>query len=175
MKIKNTTHYRTDDLRKLIQRIALDELDGLQRRRLIVYAQYRTAGRGNGEAFLRDNRIWLYLYKKPEGGALDAQQVAHTIAHEMAHTRGMEHADMKNTRYSYDGDWRAEYAWALEYEIRARDPKPKPDAKTLTYERARKNLANWQTKLKRAQTYIKKYAQQVKRYEARAVAQKGEK
>ena len=50
MKVKNQTGYRTDDLRRLIQRVAVDELDPDWRKRLMVRVVYRRACGANDTA-----------------------------------------------------------------------------------------------------------------------------
>src|SRR2546427_436417 len=90
MKVKNETDYRTDDLRRLIQRVAVDELDPDWRKRLMVRVVYRRACGADdtevgGQAPLNSNKMVLKVTRN----GIDRVDAAQTIAHEMVHCRGL--------------------------------------------------------------------------------------
>ena len=95
---------------------------------------------------------------------------AKVTAHELAHTRGMTHAQMRgNSHYRRIGSWRKHYAWAetlpLDVKETKRKLKPAVDAKLA---HAQKMLKLAETRQKRATTLLKKWAIKVRYYERRA-------
>ena len=169
MRLSNSTCYSTRDLKKIFTRIANQELDPEKAKRVyfdIVYSK----GSHSGYATVGGTRSTIRLPKPPF--KLDHAQVALVIAHEMAHLRGLHHgASFHCARYSWThGDYKTFYAWAHEYPISVRVPKPKAivapaDAK-LTH--ARMMLAKNEAKLKRTAVLVKKWTAKVKYYQKRA-------
>jgi predicted SprT family Zn-dependent metalloprotease len=165
VKIENKTHWRTDHLRAFISRIAKEELGAEARKRLhitVVYNRAKDKGYVTGCAFLGGSRAWI----KVPSGEVDKIDLAHVIAHELAHIRGMQHRQMThNPQYSRVGDWRSRYAWALDMPLEKAQPKPKQDVQVKRYEAVLAQERRWQTKLKRAQTALKKLRPKLRRYE----------
>jgi hypothetical protein len=156
-------------LKKLFTRIASDELEPEKSKRVIFTVTYSKQGRHTGCAYLKGIHGTLRLPKPPH--AIDNTKVAMVIAHEMAYLRGVEHgANMHCARYSWThGDYKTFYAWANEYPIGVREPKPKPvvapvDAKL---DHATKMLAKNEAKLKRTAALVKKWTAKVKYYQKR--------
>jgi hypothetical protein len=109
----------------------------------------------------------------PNKHKLDMPAVAKTIAHEMAHMRGLKHGpDMHCGRYSWThGDYRAFYAWANDITIGIKTAKPKPPAPPKVDTKlvhAMKMLEKNEAKLKRTQALVKKWTAKVKYYQKRA-------
>ena len=79
---------------------------------------------------------------------VDMVNLAHTLAHEMAHTRGVRHSHMRGSRrYSYVDGWRDYYAWAQAFPIERTAAKPKPttdERRVQRLERAQRTLALWE-------------------------------
>ncbi len=167
MKIVNETHWRTDHLRAFIQRVAEVELDGPARKALKVTVTYNRAkdkGYVTGCAFLRSNIARLMVPRQ----VVDRVDLAHVIAHELAHTRGMHHHQMnRNPQYSRVSDWRERYAWAETMPLEKALPKAKAkkDVQMRRYNAALAAEGRWMTKLKRAQTALKKLRPRLRYYE----------
>lgn len=168
MKIENKTKWNTKQLRAFLSRVAFEELDAKQRKGLQVQIVYNRAGRKadyvSGHAYLRSNLMQINI------GAhkVDKIDLAHTIAHEMAHTRGMTHAQMKGRPdYERVGNWRELYAWAEELPLEESQSKarPKQDVQSVRYRRVLEGIARWETKHKRAVNALKKLRKQRKYYE----------
>ena len=169
MKLVNQTKYSTRDLRKLVTRIAKDELQPAHAKKAVITFKYWRGNWTGGYAYYNSNVAYIKLPHPKH--KLDLPAIAKTIAHEMAHMRGLKHIDMHCARYSWKhGDYKAFYAWANEYPIRHQEPKAKPvvapvDAKL---DHATKMLAKNEAKLKRTAALVKKWTAKVKYYQKRA-------
>jgi len=116
-------------------------------------------------------RMTLYL---PRTSAVDPVKLAHTIAHEFAHNKGIRHHDMTKTqRWGYVEGWRELYAWAAEYPIAAKPPvqAPTPAAATerkLAHAESMKRKAV--TRAARAKTILGRWDRRVRYYERKMAA-----
>jgi hypothetical protein len=104
---------------------------------------------------------------------VDKVDFAHVIAHELAHTRGLDHRRMNTcATYGRVGRWREIYAWAdslpLEVKPKVVKAKPQPDAKLAHSERMLKAAM---TREKRAVTIRRKWQTKVKYYSNKIAAQ----
>lgn len=165
MRIINETHWRTDHLRAFISRVAQDELNPKQRKRLVITVVY-TRGRhhsSSGYAYYHSNIARVRL---PSEGP-DKIDFAHVIAHELAHTRGMKHRAMTgDPRYDRMPRTREIYAWAadLPLEKKVVAPKQRPGhEEKLAHAQQMLNLNA--SKMKRYATICKKWRRRVKYYE----------
>lgn len=167
MKIVNETIYQTSDLRKILSRVAQDELDVQQRKRLTVRITYSRKGQLTGYAYYHGRNALLRLPKPPK--PLDLPQLAHLIAHEFAHCRGMKHRSMTNTRrYDFGPGWRELYTYAQQFPVRVKEAPKKPTKLTAIAQKllhAQANLKRNESKLKRQTTITKKWRLKVKYYE----------
>ena len=167
MKIVNKTHWRTSHLRDFIRRVALSEIEAPARKALHVVVKYnhqKGQGSCSGRASLARPVITIMVPSQ----VVDRVDLAHTIAHELAHTRGMQHRQMnRNPQYCRIGDWRQRYAWAEMMPLERSMPKAKPkaDAQMQRYQRALASEKRWLTKLKRAQTALAKLRSKLRYYE----------
>jgi len=177
MKIINKTHWRTDQIRTFLSRIAKqEELSADKRKRLIVTISYTKSGDvdngySSGHAWVGGRHMTVSVSKEN----LDKVDFAHVIAHEMAHIRGLQHKQMNGRiAYSRVGNWREFYAWAetLPLEVKEVKAKQKADVQETRYESVLTRLKSWETKLKRASNAIKKLRTQQRYYE-KALAAKG--
>lgn|SRR5208337_3235730 len=173
MKIKNETHWRTNQIAALIRRVAQDELDPGQSKSVRVYVDYRRsngcAGHGRyGQSGLQPRLVmWLHLWKDK----VDAVELAHTIAHEFAHNKGLRHREMmKGNRYGFTEGWRERYAYAKDFPISAQAEKPKPtldDKRRKALAKAQSMVKKWERKLKLATTSLRKWKVRTKAAERR--------
>ena len=180
MKIVNETHWDTKSIAHLIRRVAQDELDPGQLKGARIKVEYKrrngmTSGWCTyGTPSIPHVRMRLLL---PRDGEIDLPKLAKTIAHELAHSRGLHHKDMKTNRYGWFPGWEERYAYAKGYPITA---KPTPATPTreekLTKKReaavvkAQKMVKKWDTNVKRAATMAKKWRARLKVAEKRATA-----
>lgn len=181
MRIENRTRYETAPLRELVRRVARNELDPEKRRRVTVYFK-ETRGVSHdgalGRCGLGGNRVTIFLPKNSR--RLRPNVVAHVLAHEFGHARGMTHSEMRgNPRYS----WRVplglttwdqaienlEYLKGLTFTVRAPQSKQRPtdDAKL---QNAAAHLKAWESRRRRAETGMKKWRQKVRYYETKIAA-----
>ena len=174
MRLSNSTVYSTRDLKKIFTRIAKQELDPAKAKRVRFKIVYSKMGHHSGCAYLNGTLGTLRLPKPPY--KIDHAKVAMVIAHEMGHLRGLEHgAAMHCGRYSWThGDYKTFYAWANEYPIGVRQPKPKAVVAPLDakLDHATKMLAKNEAKLKRTAVLVKKWAAKVKYYQKKAAEPK---
>lgn len=170
MTIINKTHWRADQLRAFVSRIAAEELTADRRKRLkITFVYTRKAGScySSGFAYYHGSATVRLSKHMP-----DKVDLAICIAHELAHTRGMRHPAMKgDPRYDRmpASLWR--YAWAASMPLEVREARknaiPGPDVKL---EHAQKMLTINERKLKRATTIVRKWRIKVRYYERRKAA-----
>jgi hypothetical protein len=175
VKIVNHTRWQTRDIRAVLARVALTELDGDHNRRVVVTLKPGRDrfdyGHVSGHAILgqhgyRASHMTLLLPAR----VLDPVSLAATAAHEFAHLRGLTHAQMRGApRYTYAEGWREVYAWAQAYQVRKIEPKPAPSLDARRQAKLQKSesmIRLWETRVRRAQTWLKKW----RRRHARLVA-----
>lgn len=101
-------------------------------------------------------------------GSVDKIDLAHVIAHELAHTRGMkdERAMRGCALYGRKGNWRDLYAWAEQLPLEKAPPtkKPRPSVDERIAH-AQSMLRRALTREKRATTLRKKWQVRLKRLE----------
>jgi len=177
VKIRNYTHWRTDQIRPLLQRCAEMELDPPKRKRLVVEIKYSRRSRsadwcgGLGTYGGRWSQITV------PSVAFNVYQFVLTACHEFAHNRGMHHRQMPGYYMNFSGDVHPRYAWAkdpaLVVERKVKAVTPKAVLVERRHEHAVTMLRKADTRLKRAQTFRKKWATKVRRYERQAAARPG--
>lgn len=178
MRVDNGTHWRSDHLLRFARRAALDELDPEKRKRYVVRFRYGRSGPGtSGHAPY--NGFWCQVNLASTG--VDRVDLAHTLAHEMAHSRGMRHPQMRgSSRYRRIGNWSDVYAWA---ETLPLETKPAPRIPTVDERRAKRlahaeaMLTAWEQRLKTAASRVRRWRGRVRdtrRYIALAASRKGE-
>ncbi len=131
--ILNGSSWSTADIRAIAARVVTAELSPKEARRLTIVLREQPVGvtstdgakQGIGWATLGSVndpvfRIWIDL---PAANVrihnADPVQLAHTIAHEIAHCRGLDHDAMQgDNRYDYSAGWRERYAWAATMPLR---------------------------------------------------------
>lgn len=156
MKIINQTRWRTDHLRAFVRRVAEDELSPKKRKvaEITFVRASNSGGWSSGHATLHGRRMKVRV--PPTPNKIDLAMV---IAHEMAHLRGMNHSQMRgNALYHRFPVTNALYAWAetMPLEVQVLKDKAKPDMQKVRYQRVVESIRNWQSKLKRAQTALRK-------------------
>ena len=167
--LKNKTHWRDDHIRAFVARGLKEERPDLCKRGApaieVVVASTRTRV-SSGCAYYHRNWFTIRIRKD---GPLDKAAIAHTIFHELAHTRGVKHINMMHTKaYGYVQGWRVHYAWANDLPLEAKPAKTKknagPDTKLA---HAEKMLRAALTREKRAVTLRRKWQQKVGYYSRR--------
>jgi len=176
MKITNETHWRTDQLKKIIQRVAKVELadcPAYQKRALRIEIVYTRPADWVSDKTYSTGRAsvggtWVKLRIPRE--KIDHTDFAYVVGHEFGHTRGLRH-DRMNGRRAYDRSVagnREMYSWAEEYPIDRKPVKEKPSLDVIQAIRASRTelaIGRWQVKLKRAQTALKKLNKRARYYE----------
>jgi len=171
MRITNNTHWNTAQLRAFVVRVAADELEPHQRKKLRVtigYNRQRSEGWCSGWAYLRSLAITVNVPSQ----VVNRIDLAHVIAHEMAHSRGVTHQDMgKSPHYRRTPGHLEIYAWAadlpLEKKAKVKASRPTPESRLARIEEL---TVAWKTRAKRAATRLKTLSRQRRYYEKRAAA-----
>lgn len=117
--------------------------------------------------------------EQPKGMTADQQRelvlrVASVAVHEFAHLRGMHHDKMPKY-YRWSGKWREYVAWAADMPLEEKPVKAKPKATApdkLAHVQRMKRHA--ETRLKRAQTLLKKWQARERYYQKQMAAQRPE-
>ncbi len=184
MRIRNETHWDSRSILRLVRRVAQDEMaEPGQRRHYCITVKYdrgqRTARLGCApyglSALQPSKRMTLYLSRT---GEVDAIKLAHTIAHEFAHNKGIRHRDMTNTqRWGYVEGWRGLYAWAADFPVSAKPIAEVPALATvierkLAHAESMKRKAH--TRASRAKTILHRWEKRVRYYEKKLTAMKPE-
>jgi hypothetical protein len=162
VRIDNHTHWRTDHLRAFAVRVAQEELDPGKRRRFVLTVTYGHRGPGvSGSASYNSVQATICV----GSDEVDKANLAHTIAHEMAHTRGMRHPAMRGSRrYSYVEGWQNFYSWANELPLERKLKPVRPAKKTTDVDGM---VAKWHRRLKLARTMLRKWERRQRRLRAR--------
>jgi hypothetical protein len=183
----NRTHWNTAQVKALVYKIGSDEGFSVAKMRKLKYEiSYHGAGDFGclGKAVLGDSLkshgLWMRLVL-PKNGDIDIVRFAMTIAHEWAHVKGYDHADMiDSTRWyyhmngnhdtEYEAKCRERYAWAKEWKIEA-DVSGRPSLEEVKQKERVKKLAQAQrmakrtaSRIKRLQTALKKWQRRVRLY-----------
>jgi len=176
MKIINNTCWRTDHLRAIAMRIAKAELGSEKRARLILtFNAARQQNYCSGHAYLNGRHAFINI---PTMADPDKVDLASLVAHELAHIRGKRDEKWMRSRACFrygrmSGKQREFYAWVHEMPLERKPIKPKPSSIELAEKRLAEIddlLKSWETKKKRAETYLKKYHLQHRYYEKRIAA-----
>jgi hypothetical protein len=166
MRIENETKYATRELRTIFCRVhtLVAKYEGRlpQWKALRVHVVYTRNREHSGYAYLRGYYMKLCLQR----GSISRYTVASLFAHELMHSYGYRHSEMASRG-------RADPVELTEFTGTTLDEqKPKPKAKPSTaelqaqrYGRVLERERRWQSKLKRAQTALRKLKRQRKYYE----------
>lgn len=175
MKLINKTNLKSDQLRIFIREVARREMVPLKHAVFtIIYRRISCRGAYiGGVAFLgMPPRIKI---KIPRNIPIDKVELGYVLAHEMAHSQGLRHKQMRNPIYSrryarkHGKDWRQFYGWAnnlpLENKPAEEKIKPTPD-QTIRHklDRCLKMANKWCSKIKRSQSIYKKWKQKSSYY-----------
>lgn len=176
MKLINKTNLRTDHLRAFVRRVAKEEMVDLKYATFtIIYKRISCRGSyiGGFACYGTPPRVTL---KVPKDIPIDKVELAYVAAHEMAHSQGLHHRQMRNSIYSrrysikHGEDWRQHYLWAndLPLDLKPTKEKIKPtfdQTIRLKLDRCLKRQNQWSTKVKRSQTIYRKWKQRYQYYE----------
>lgn len=181
MKITNETYWRTEHIRALALAVARRQLmDPAQIDAMVIHVRWRK-GRRLGEAFIgcspgkMTRTMWLFM----DRDKIDPMELAHTIGHEIGHQKGLTHRQMKGRpSYTYAPGWRDVYAWAAAFPVeqrpvRVRPIKPAPsqlEVAQTRYAEAAAKVKTWETKVKRAQTMLKKWQRRARLRQSKIAA-----
>jgi hypothetical protein len=162
MKITNETNYSTRHLRKIF--LACEKNEGTDPKHRNVKVIYGRKCGTRGYAWYNSNSVVMKLPKSKEVdkvGWIHAKihEVAQVYIHEVGHNFNLRHSEMM--------DW-----WDIPVDF-IEDGKvdlkvacsPKISAAEKNEEKARKKLAEWEKKMNKAKTFVKKYRQKVKYYD----------
>jgi hypothetical protein len=181
MKITNKTVWRTDHLKAILQVAAERELEPAKRKVLRVTVSYTRGAHSSGCAYVGGRHATVRIrhpFTTARGRVpLDAaghDELLHRFAsvavHEFAHIRGMQHATMP-ANYKWHGRWREYVSWVQGMPLEVKAPKvvakPTPSDK-LAQVLVMKRIA--ETRLKRAQTLLKKWKAKERYYRKAAQA-----
>ncbi len=121
MQLINHTHWRSDHLRAIIDRVALEELSPQQCKTVVIHITYGSRRSGSsghtysgGSGLVKHDGKWVPYRVRlcVSSQEIDRVDFAGMAAHEFAHVRGMGHRDMRTPRYRRIGNYRELYAWA---------------------------------------------------------------
>lgn len=173
MRIINKTHWQSHPIKKIAYAVAKSELDPVKRKGYVITIRYgRSRNFIGGRAAYHGKAMTVFLnrYQSP-----DPVELAHTIAHEFAHSRGMRHRQMRTPRYSLIQGWRDVYDWAKQFPVEASIPKPKTETVTeKKLHHATATLLKWLKKQKLANTKVQRWKKKIVRIEKALAAKRHE-
>jgi hypothetical protein len=162
MKIQNRTHWRSDQLLAIARKVAEVELDPEKRRGFTIVVGYGLRDSISGRAPYYGRRLRVRVSSLH----VDPAELAFVFAHEMAHTRGMTHKQMRGSpRYCWIDGWRDVYAWASSYPVERATPPAKPslDAKRLArLAKCQKMLTQWERRQRAATKKVQAWKRRLK-------------
>ncbi len=179
MRIVNSTHWKTQDISRLIYRVAQDELDRGQLKRARVKVKYvRVNGHLGWCTYGTSLRpqVWMTLAMPRPGKQVDPVELAAVIGHELGHSKGLKHSDMRNARYGWIDGWRERYAYAAEFSIGEKPvvwlsyEEKLIQRRTQAVAKAQKMVRKWETAAKRADTMLRKWKARLKAAEKRRLS-----
>lgn len=178
MKLTNKTNWRTDQLRAIVKEVAKREMVSLDHAQVTFKNRARKSS-VNGWAYY--GMPVRTLIRLPVS-TVDKVELAYVLAHEMAHSQGIHHCQMrKDGPYRRGGDWRATYAWAEALPLERKPEQLKLPAipRQLSIQvrmiHAQAMANHWQRKVKFGQTWLRKWTRRARRYELQMMkaAEKG--
>lgn len=115
-------------------------------------------------------RVKSYLVGAPDRitGPYPTAAYADTVAHELMHSWGYRHRQFKDGAWALNPSWNALLArFPATLPMKAVKPRPTVDLRQVRYQRVLNAEARWLSKLKRAQTMVRKYRDKRRGYERR--------
>jgi hypothetical protein len=180
MKLINKTNLRSDQLNNFIREVAKKEMvdlkDGIF---TIIYRRISSRGTyiGGYAYYGLPARVTI---KVPKNVPIDKVELAYVIAHELCHTQGLKHKQMKNAIYNrryankHKIDWKQHYLWAndLPLEIETKNSinaVPKNIIIQQKRDKCLKMMNKWNFKIKAASKAYIKWRRKTKYYERQLV------
>jgi len=160
MKVINKTNYDTRYLRSLF--IKCEKHEGTNHKYRQVKVIYHKTYWVGGYAWYNSHSV---VMKLPHDKCL-TKSVAQTYLHEVGHNLGLHHKEMPSSG-SIDVSWLPNETVPFK---KLRPPKPKQSIIEVRTKHAQKKLEEWNKKLVRAKTFVRKYQRKVKYYEKKMVA-----
>lgn len=161
LEIVNSTHWSTRDLRRFMIRCARKE--GVTHAKVYVRYNRQVHGSCSGVAYRNSYVARICLPTQ----SIDRVDMAHVIAHEFGHLRGVTHRQMSDDpHYRRVGRWRSIYEWAEQLPLAKQAMKATPRATgSDKLAHAKSKLAEWTSKAKRVNTKLLKWKRKVAYYE----------
>ena len=172
IQIKNLTHWKTSHLRTFVIRTAKEVLDDHEKPTLRVEFRYarRREGSCSGYAWYHSMDLVIRLPSQ----ITDKIDLAHVITHEIAHTKGLKHGDMRGSAiYMRVGRYREIYAWAADLPLEKNSPKQRvrligPALAQTNAEKAAAKIKLLLARIKRQTNLLKKWQKRERYYLKRA-------
>lgn len=165
MKVTNNTNYDTRYLRWLF--IQCEKHEGTNYKYRQVEVLNKKGGGISGRAWINSRYITMKLPSgRGPGYKPNSHSVARVYIHEVGHNLGLQHKDMSSVS-SIDVSWLSDVPIPAK---KPKPPKPKPNIVDARAKHAQKKLDEWNKKLSRAKTFVKKYRKKVKYYEKKMAA-----
>ena len=182
MKIKNSTPWNDNDLRKFFRK-CVQEVEKVEKPSYkfkdrhssfileIMNTDWNIRGRATVNGYwimVKIPKMWIEMPKiKAEKQMREKQKedLAKLMIHEYYHTIGHKSQDRGNYKYDFTKNWNV--SWVRDYLIREKVKviKTKTDIKQKRYQQALQNLTKAKTRKKRADTLYKKWRDKVAYYE----------
>jgi len=175
MNLINKTNLRTDQLQHLIKEVAKREMVDLKD--AIFTIIYRRGGRNGIAGYAYYGLPARVTLKVPKDFQIDKVELAYVISHELCHTQGLRHKQMKNAIYSrhyahkHNIDWRQHYLWANDLPlevtlVKVITPIPKSQIIQQKRDKCKRAMDKWENKVERSQNCYLKWRRKFMYYEA---------
>jgi len=174
--IINKTDLKTDQLRQLIKEVAKRELVDLKDATFTIV--HRRGGRNGIAGYAYYGLPARVTLKIPKDFTIDKVELAYVIAHELCHTQGLRHKQMKNAIYSrryankHNIDWKQHYLWANDFPIEREAvkviaPIPKDIIIQQKRDKCKRVMLKWENKVERSQNNYLKWRRKFMYYQAK--------
>ena len=165
MKVINQTRWNTADLRRFVKRVAEKELVPRYRRQVVVTFK---SLRGNGSCKASANKLGRFQISIPVV-SVERQTLCRVMAWCMGYMKDLTMAEMRRSpHYSEFGNWREIYEWANRLPLGTMPEEKTEPTQTLAQHLAHSHrmMAEWDGKVRRAQTAFKKWHRRARLQEA---------
>jgi len=165
MKIKNKTDYNTQFLRRLF--MVCEKHEGTEGKGRVVMVEKTWRAGIHGKAWYNSGFVTIYL--PPGKYGPHSSTLVQIYIHEVGHNLGLHHKDMIDW-WSINTSWLPnDLNCPIPLKV-SKPPKPKPNIVEVRTAKAHKKLDEWEHKLSRAKTFVKKYRTKVRYYEKKMAA-----
>ena len=173
-KFNNKTNWQSAQIRAIVRRAAKQTWNDVKNGPVKVIVEVCNTRSDISVSVIKDFLTGVITLKLPEDDdPIDKAKLACHASWACGYLRGLTVRDMKGlARYDERCDYKTCYAWTEEYALAKKPVKTKPTGAGLAFkkaEEAQEKVNQWETKVKKATTMLKKWKRRLKYHESRGL------